>query len=172
MNAVASTVRLTFAEIQHAWFVAGLRATAALKWKVYGRDGRPYRGRYGSDVFDPAVEVAGAIGELAAAKAFGLYWGNIIEPDDDDVGGRINVRAANKRPFGLCIHPTDANDKPFLCADLSALPCVTLPGWAFAKEAKNKDWWKDPTGKNRHAFFMPVELLHSLDELAEWIARP
>jgi len=41
----------------------------------------------------------------------------------------------------------------------------SIKGWILGAEGKRKEYWSDPTGKDRPAFFVPQSALHSPNEL-------
>lgn len=43
----------------------------------------------------------------------------------------------------------------------------TIVGWICARAGKREEFWCDPTGCGRHAYFVPQSLLHDLDELRD-----
>ena len=159
-------VELSYRDMSIAWHVAGLQTLRAIKFATEGRNGQRYGGKFSASVIDERADFAGALGEVAVAKAFNLWWTAVLDVGSGDVGDMVEVRAAFKRPrFGLCIHPDDEDDLPFVCVDLSCLPAVSLVGWDYARACKNQEWWADPTGTGRPAFFKPPGLLRDCREL-------
>lgn len=160
------TVKLPLHEVSIAYAIAGQQTARALHWKEHGRNGKPYSGR-NSDVFDPAKNVCGVLGEFGAARWFELPRTAPLDKLPGDVGDWIEVRASNKFPtHGLRILPDDRDDLPFVCADASMTPIITLHGWDYAGNCKNPEWWHD----NLHGmegFFKPRGLLRDCMELKQ-----
>jgi len=168
---------LTWSEFQQAHVVAGHRIAHNIRNGNSGRHGAE-AGRE-SD----GLHLTACRGEMATAKAFDLFWsGAVGDFRAGDVGGIIEVRAVNGAGKRLIIHdpidergkPWDQPHKPFVLADCYGAPKIVLRGWLFAREAqdrppapdaKRNDWWEDPTGKGRWAYFVPHASLHDMDEL-------
>lgn len=113
-----------------------------------------------------AAHIIGAIGEMALAIVTGCYWdGALGDYKADDVGGVYQVRSTdNPWKQSLILHKSDADDKPFVLGTVHRLT-VTLEGWMYAREGKKKDWWKDPTGTQRWAYFVEKQHLHPMSTL-------
>lgn len=110
------------------------------------------------------------ISELAVANWLNLYWdGSVGDFKQRDCGRMVDVRAIKKRHRKLILHPADADDKPVVLA-LVDLPDVIMLGWSFARFGKLQQYWADPTGENRHAFFAPHSILRPMSELRDWVA--
>lgn len=135
---------LTWAELQLVWLVAGQRAISATFKKRAQLHGAQLPG---------FSDVQGCQGEIAAAKALNLFWskGNVSDPD---IGGLYDVRAIDKPGNRLILHKADIPTRPFILADISESPKVTLRGWILAGDGQRADLWKDPSGCNRPAYFV------------------
>ena len=124
--------------------------------------------RYGADNGrgSDALDLFACRGECATAKALNLYWsGSIGDYKAVDVGGLVEVRSVNEPRRRLMVHKPDRDDFPFVLADTSKAPTVHLRGWMIGRDAKRAEWWRDPTGTGRHAFFVPLESLHDMAAL-------
>lgn len=153
-------VRLSLAEIQLAYFVAGQRQVYNLKHNAKQRFGGP------EGLENAAHHLTGARAEMAVAKAFNLYWpGELGDYRAADVGNRVEVRSVHKRTHSLIIHPDDKDDLPYVLADVSGITEIVLLGWIKAGEAKIDRYWSDPSGKARPAFFVPPEDLLPMSNL-------
>jgi hypothetical protein len=154
-------VRLTHPEILLAHMVAGLRITYTFQANTPNRYGA------NGDGAGDWLHVLGARGELAVAKAFNLYWHPAVgETKRVDVGGLYEVRTVDAAHKKLILHAADDDDRAFILADVSGCPNVLLAGWILARDGKRPEWWADPTGRNRPAFFVPRDKLLPMAELA------
>jgi hypothetical protein len=159
-------VELSYRDMSLAAHIFGLATLKAIQFATKGRNGRPYKGKFGAEIIDERADFGGALGEVAVSKGFNLWWTARLDVGPGDVGDLVESRAAWKRPrHGLRVQKEDDNDLPFVCVDLSGLPTVSLVGWDFAGECKNQEWWKDVTGKDRWAYYKPPGLLRDCREL-------
>lgn len=166
MNPPCPIVRLTFPEM----YLAGTVAVMRIISNIRENRGDRYGAQRGENGFQ--YDWLGALGEIACAKHFNLFWsGAIGDYEAIDVGGKMQVRCRSKAWYELPIHPPDNNEKPFVLALAHDLPNITLRGWVYAKEAKvlgpdgKSLYWGDPAKQGRPAFFMPQDKLRPIDEL-------
>jgi hypothetical protein len=112
--------------------------------------------------------VEGAMAELAVAKYLGLEWapeiGNISE---SDVSG-IEVRSTHHQNGRLIIHKEDDSYSAFVLA-IGMNGEYRLAGWCYAFDAKRPEFWQDPTGKGRPAYFVPQNRLVAMSNLRDTI---
>lgn len=148
-------VRLTSGEMMQAALVGVMRHVGNLK------RGRQDAHGYAGDGW--AAHIEGACGELALAKALGLYWSGALEFRADDVG-RLQVRTRSRHDYDLIVHPEDPDDRPFVLVTGKA-PDFRVGGWIMGRDAKRQAWWADPAG-GRPAFFVRAEHLRPIEELA------
>ena len=120
---------------------------------------------YGAEDGNPwGYHVLGAMGECAVAKAFNIYWnGSIGRYDADDVGP-YQVRTRLRQHFRLILHPRDADEKKFVVV-FGVGPVFEIRGWCFARTGKQKEYWQDPSGKGRWAYFVPDGVLNDMSTL-------
>lgn len=82
--------------------------------------------------------IIGAMAELAAAKAFNLFWpDNVGRVSGTDVGGLIETRCRRVGGSGLdlAMRAHDAKpDKPYLLIHAN-MPNFKMVGWIFGREA-------------------------------------
>ena len=110
-------------------------------------------------------DIEGACAEKFAAKTLGLYW-------FDGVGGATDIGPCQVRHTPhldgrLMLHPEDKDDEIFILV-VGRAPAFELVGWCFGHEGKQQDYWSDPTGADRPAFFVPrVGVLRSVEELVK-----
>jgi hypothetical protein len=116
------------------------------------------------------THIEGAAGELAFAKATGLYWsGNLGNLAADDVGP-FQVRTRSRHEFDLILHDTDPDDRAFVLMT-GLLPNYVVRGWIFARDGKLREYWKDPA-KGRPAYFVPQAALRPIAELQALLPAP
>ncbi len=155
-------VTLTKAELfqaAHAGVVMGVQAACA---GLAGRFGlNQQRERW-------QRSIEGAIGEYAVASVLGVFWtGGRGIVGTADVGP-VEVRATSCNGGHLIIHPDDDDAKAFILVTGSA-PTVTLRGWRFAGECKDKEkYWRqlNPMRSDGKAYCVPQIDLHGMDTLA------
>lgn len=109
------------------------------------------------------LDIRGAVGEACVAKYLGVFWLGVGVFGGDDVG-EYQVRSTAFSRGDLRLHPKDHDDRPYI----SVYVCEgvgIIHGWLYGREGKQERYWRDPTGKNRPAFFVPADELRSMEEL-------
>lgn len=107
--------------------------------------------------------IEGACGEMAVAKAFGIFWSGALGNLKADDVGKLQVRTRSKSHYELILHPDDYDDRPFVHVTGLA-PEFVIVGWIIGRDGKRTEFWGDPAG-GRPAFFVPVKVLRPLTEL-------
>ena len=109
------------------------------------------------------LDLVGAIGEIALAKATNLYWYPMVgyDPDVLDVGGLLDVRATRHKTGRLRIDPEDKDHVPYVLA-LVQEPYVKLAGYLLGAEAKQERFWETRNMRNPQ-FMVPQKLLLPMD---------
>lgn len=160
----ARMVYLTKSEMFIAFSLAGMR-----NGQNKNNNAKP---RYGaSENESEAIDIYSCRGEMAVAKYLNLFWsGSLGDYKAVDVGGLVEVRTVNKKGRRLIVHPEDRDWAPYVLVDASDAPNMLLIGWMYGADAKNKDYWSDPTGMGRHAFFVPQDDLRYMDELKSLVS--
>ena len=102
-------------------------------------------------------DIEGACGEIAVAKALGIYWSGMGGDLKVDVGP-YQVRQTGRANGCLLLHHKDDDDKQFILVT-GHPPRMRIAGWIFAGDGKRKQWRKDPTGEGRPAWFVPQSAL-------------
>lgn len=158
-------VTLTWSELMIAHQIAGMIRISAMKAsrnQRYNRDN-------GLAVIE-GTEVNAVRAEMAVAKAYNMYWmGGVGNVGSVDVGGIIEVRSVSQANHNLILHPDDKDKFPYVLVDLSDCPNVNLIGWIWGSDGKQDKYWKDPSGKNRPAFFVPQADLNPMYDLTEYV---
>lgn len=104
------------------------------------------------------VHVEGALGELAFAKALGLYWDGSVNTfkTGADVGG-IQVRTRSKPSYELIVRDND-RDEDWFALVRGKCPTYTVVGCIRARDAKKYEFRK-AYGNGKPAFFVPDSAL-------------
>ena len=104
------------------------------------------------------AHIEGALGEMALAKHLGIYWSGKGELRDPDVG-LVDVRTTTHENGCLILHEADDDHRKFYLL-IGCNGRYNVFGWMFGLEGKQQRFWRDPTGNNRHAFFVPQSALN------------
>lgn len=110
------------------------------------------------------INVEGAAGEIAAAKALGTYWGGTVNTFKTvgDVGA-LEVRTRSKDYYELIVREGDNSDAVFILVTGRA-PTFNVVGWIKASDAKQKKFSKRHGGRPP-AYFVPHDDLHPIETL-------
>lgn len=114
----------------------------------------------------------GAIAEFAVAKFLNLFWcGSVGNYHALDVGGLVEVRAADLPSKRLLLHKPDRDEAPFVSAIVEKNNSeIVLRGWLFGHEAKDEQYWSDPSKKNRPAYFVKTSVLRDMNSLVDYVS--
>jgi hypothetical protein len=120
--------------------------------------------RYGPRTTSPwDLHIEGAAGELALAKYLGHYWsgalGNLDAADVRD----WQVRTSAGEDSCLIVHPADGDDDRFVLI-IGTAPNFLIRGWAYGRDAKRLEFWRDPSGRDRPAYFLPQSQLRPMEQ--------
>lgn len=150
-------VELTTAEALAACSVAVLRHMESL-----GNRRADAHGLTGGDGL--ALHIAGAGGELAAAKALGVYGGLTVNGfKDADLGQRIQVRTRSRSDYDLIVRDDDDDRSAFVLV-VGVVPTFRVVGWMQGGDARRPEWRKNWGGR-ASAFFVPQSELRPIAEL-------
>ena len=153
-------VKLKAGEMLNAAIVGAQRNIVNIK------AGRP--GVYGiPNGYDWQAHIDGAIAEYIVAKSLGVFWNSgvrVLGAPDVDTGVGVEVRSTHSRKNRLVIHPDDHDERAYVLVTGHSGE-YWIEGWMFAADCKLDKYWKDPTGKQRHAYFVPIEDLLEFDNL-------
>jgi hypothetical protein len=121
-----------------------------------------------ANTWTPNIE--GAAGEMAVAKALGLYWQPIIGNHRADDVGPYQVRTnISRRHDDLCLRPHDHDDRVYINV-LSFMPEFEVLGWIWAKDGKRELWLRDGTPDRPKCFYVPRTELRPMAELSNFMA--
>lgn len=121
--------------------------------------------RHGFDGKDGLrIHIEGSAGELAFAKAFGLYPGFTLNTfKAADIGANIQVRTRSERRYGLIVRPDD-DDADIFVHVIGTRPYYAIMGWMLGGAAKSPAYI-ETYGDRPPAYFVPTEDLRDLSEL-------
>lgn len=110
------------------------------------------------------LNIEGACGELAAAKALNLFWdGSVNTFSAPDLQPNIQVRTRSKSDFGLIVRKKDNDDEIFVLVT-GVSPTFVVHGWIYGKDAKQEKWIQT-YGDRPAAYFVPQSALHPIGTL-------
>jgi hypothetical protein len=107
------------------------------------------------------VDIEGALAEYALSLFLDVSWNGQGKyygaPDIGNVAG-VDVRSTQHENGRLIIHEANDDNRVFwLLTGFRGLYVVR--GWIWGWEGKSQQYWTDPTGKNRAAYFVPQSAL-------------
>lgn len=146
-------VKLTNSELVMAALIGCRRHIASLKLK---------QAHGATDTW--TINIEGACGELAAAKALNLFWdGGVNTFSAPDLQPNIQVRTSSNHDWGLIVRRNDKDDEIFVLVT-GVSPEFVVRGWIVGKSAKNNKWFR--TYNNRpEAYFVPQSALNPVGTL-------
>jgi hypothetical protein len=100
--------------------------------------------------------VVGAQGEMAAAKALGIYWPASVNAgkEEPDFGDNWQVRTLASHHYDLIVRDNDRDDHRYLLVTGDG-PEFVVHGWILGVDAKNPEWRRDRGDRNAPAFWVP-----------------
>jgi hypothetical protein len=155
-------VTLTWAEVAIA---ARIGEARTIRNRANGNSHRHNHPQPGAA--DWTTDIEAACAEVAAAKGLGYYMPITTTPGEDrlgDLGYGIHVRHTAVPTGHLILHPDDPDEGYFVLV-VGEAPAYQLPGFLKGADGKDQRWWKDPTGTERHAFFIPQSELVPIEGL-------
>jgi hypothetical protein len=148
-------VTLTWPEVSMGAAVGMRRHMSALSKGLKDKHG------YDGDGWGPHIE--GALGEMAVAKAFGVYWDGSVDTFKlPDLPG-IQVRTRPKHDYDLIIRDTDSPEDTYVLVTGTA-PSYRVVGWIDGQVGMRHDWSAKHAGRPT-AFFVPIKSLNSIESL-------
>ena len=101
----------------------------------------------------------GACGEKAVSLLLGIPWDEHLGIVTLSDVGHYEVRAIDQPNRSLILHKEDKDAAIFILVvlhgEFGAWHSGELAGWLYGHEGKHQSYWRDPTGENRWAFFVP-----------------
>ena len=111
--------------------------------------------------------VDGALGELAVAKALGIYWPMFVNTfkSEPDLGRNLEVRWRPAKDYDLKVVPGDVKDRPFILV-VGQEPELRVVGWILGLDAQRDEWFHNIYDRRRpKAWWVPQEALLDMGEL-------
>lgn len=105
-----------------------------------------------------SMDINGAQGELAVAKAFGVYWNASVNSGKAADVRKIQVRTTTWATGRLIIRPKDSDEDLFMLVHCRR-PIFTLAGWMYGHEAKVEKFFREKDGTGDQAWWVDVEHL-------------
>lgn len=139
-----------------------LAAMVGVEWNIDSIAKRRQQ-RYGCTIENNnwQHDIEAACSEAAVAKWRGLWWsGNVGMLAVKDVGN-VQVRHTTRPNGRLILHSRDLDDDVFVAVTGWA-PVYAIHGWLRGHEGKQQQYWDDPTGTGRPAYFVPQDRLHPI----------
>lgn len=108
--------------------------------------------------------IEGSLGEMAFAKALGVYWAAPINTfkEGGDVGA-FQVRTRSNDNYDLLVRPTDRDEDIFVLV-VGQRGIYRVVGWLYGRECKRPEWLKTYGGRPP-AYFVPQEALRPISTL-------
>lgn len=142
-------VELTYAEMQMATVIGVQRHIENIKNKQ-----KSVRGEVPELAWQRHIE--GALSECALAKFLNVYWSK-GKWDQPDVGN-VDVRVTHLPHGKLILHDSDKDDRRYYFL-VGINGTYDIKGYILGKDGKKPEFWADPSGKNRPAYFISQEYL-------------
>jgi hypothetical protein len=149
-------VKLTWYELMMASSVGCRRNVEALS--------KNRKGTFDGGLSTWDAHILGASGEMAFAKATGLYWDasvNTFKTGGDVVG--VEVRTRSQRDWELIVRDDDPDGRIYFLVT-GGPEKFRLVGWIKSEDARRPEW-RNNHGGYSPAFFVPQSALKPLDQL-------
>lgn len=110
------------------------------------------------------VDILGACGEVAVAKAINRYWAPSVNTFHTipDIAPNIEVRTTTNTSGSLIVRDNDPDDRYYFLV-VGEPPNLEILGWIKGGEAKKESWKRNPHG-HRASYFVPQNALTALKE--------
>lgn len=110
------------------------------------------------------INIDGALGEIAVAKALGIYWdGSVDTWKADDLRG-MQVRATTHESGRLIIRQNDDDSSRFVLV-VGRCPTFRVVGWIVAADAKRREYWGSLDPTREPSWNIPQSKLRPMAEL-------
>lgn len=106
------------------------------------------------------IHIAGALGELACAKALDIPFAATINTFKAPDVGPYQVRTRSGLYDELLIRPNAVNSEVYIMVR-GRCPHYHIVGWILAGDAKRPDWYKNHGGR-AYAYFVPDTYLSEM----------
>lgn len=111
-----------------------------------------------------AIDIEGACGEMAAAKALGRYWDGSVNTFHRGDVGKLQVRTSrSSRPMLVVRTENDAADLFVLVT--GRCPLFDVAGWMAGEDAMKKKYLRKLDPRRPEVYAVPPEDLKPLEDL-------
>lgn len=105
------------------------------------------------------LNIEGACGELAYAKARGIYYiPKVNSFKEADFGDKVQIRTRSDHNYDLLIRDND-DPEHFYVLVTGMLPSYRIVGWIKGADAKANPEWRKDWGGRGEAWFVPQSAL-------------
>jgi hypothetical protein len=119
--------------------------------------------KYGMSTAGWTESIEGACGELAVAKALGIYWDGSVNTFKAPDVGNLQVRTRSKDHYDLIVRPEDKSEDVFVLVT-GVCPDYVVHGWTTGADAK-QGCYLQTYGNRPPAYFVPKDRLSPIEEL-------
>jgi len=150
-------------EVALAWYEVQIAADVGVRRNVEALS-KNRKGTFEGGLSTWESHILGACGEMAFAKATGLYWEagvNTFKAGGDV--GTVEVRTRSRHDYELIVRDDDPDGRIYFLVT-GGPERFRLQGWIKSEEARRPEWRKNHGGY-QPAYFVPHSALKSLDQL-------
>ena len=110
------------------------------------------------------VHIEGACGEVAVAKALGVYWDGSVNTFSSrgDVG-KFQVRTRSRSDYELIVRDNDDPLSAYILVTGKS-PRFTVKGWIVGADCRRDEWRQEYGGRDA-AWFVPQSELKNIKDL-------
>ena len=149
------TVRLDWSEVILGAMAGVHRQVENLKAGRQNAYGMPVSESWGA-------HIEGALAEQALAKGLNKYFRGKGRFGEPDLSEGIECRLRTNPNHSLILHKKDKDGNRFYLVT-GREGKYDIAGWCYGYEGKKEEYWADPTGANRPAYFVPSNVLRPLE---------
>ena len=120
--------------------------------------------------------IEGAIGEMAVAKALGVYWSGSVDTFKNllDIEN-FEIRCRTRPNYELFVRPHDPGDRWYLLVlgesdnrkEEGKPPIYRVVGVMRGSDAKRPEWLKNPGKGFKPAYFVPTDQLIDIENFID-----
>ena len=108
--------------------------------------------------------IEGALGEMAAARALGMYWDHAVgNYKAADLGEDVQVRTRSEHWHDLIVRPDDDSEHTYVLVTGRA-PSYSVVGYILGSKAQQPEWWKSVGTRDKESWFVPQGDLHPISK--------
>jgi hypothetical protein len=150
-------------EVALAWYEVQMAADVGVRRNVEALS-KNRKGTFEGGKSTWESHILGACGEMAFAKAFGLYWEagvNTFKAGGDVCAVEVRTRA--QHDWELIVRDDDPDGRIYFLVT-GGPEKFRLHGWIKSEDARRPEW-RQNHGGYKPAYFVPHSALKSLDQL-------